>query len=154
MYSDPRIADTTATSLPVIVRGYLHKKKLAEDAENGGQGGAKRGSIIGRSMSQRKVGGGGGGGGGVGLNLKQVISLKRWVRRTKRELQIQDLSDEEQLAIQAFLKRCHKMCRLSLHTRDELVEYEKVHSKLMTIVSRHCIHRHAEGIDTIEATLY
>jgi hypothetical protein len=132
----------------------LHKKKLAEDAENGGQGGAKRGSIIGRSMSQRKVGGGGGGGGGVGLNLKQVISLKRWVRRTKRELQIQDLSDEEQLAIQAFLKRCHKMCRLSLHTRDELVEYEKVHSKLMTIVSRHCIHRHAEGIDTIEATLY
>ena len=130
----------------------LHKKKLAEEAEKGDAGSGKGGSNLGRSMSilKTKVAPSA----GVGLNIQQVISLKRWVYRTKRELQIQDLSEEEQLAIQDFLKRCHKMCRLSLHTRDELIEYERVHTKLMTIVSRHCIHRHADGIDTIEATLY
>ena len=70
----------------------LHKKKLAEEAEKGDAGSGKGGSNLGRSMSilKTKVAPSA----GVGLNIQQVISLKRWVSRTKRELQIQDLSEE------------------------------------------------------------
>lgn len=118
----------------------LHKKKLESEGKSEEKPGFARTTS---SLKQLK-----------GLNLAHVISLKRWVRRTKKELQIQDLSEEEQLEIQSFLKKCHKMCRISLHTNEELINYEKAHCKMLNIISKHCIHRHAEGIDTIEATLY
>ena len=49
----------------------LHKKNIEKKAERNG--------ALGRSSSFRRPAGG-----GTGLNLKHVVSLKRWVKRTKR----------------------------------------------------------------------
>ena len=88
------------------------------------------------------------------LKLGHVITLKRWVYRTKRKLEVQALTDEERIQIVKYLKKCHKLCTLSSFLRVELQEFAQMHTVLMSIISKHLIHRHADGIDTIEATLY
>lgn len=88
------------------------------------------------------------------LSLRSVITLKRWVTRTKRKLEVQALSDDEKRAIELYLKDCSKMANLRTFERSELQEFLNLHTRLMAILSKHLIHRHAEGIDLTEATLY
>ena len=88
------------------------------------------------------------------LKLRHVITMKRWVYRTKRKLEVQALSDEEKYAIQLYLKDCRKLCTLKTFKKPELEAFRLKHITLMSIISKHLIHRHSEGIDMFEATLY
>ena len=88
------------------------------------------------------------------LKLRHVITLKRWVFRTKRKLEVQTLADCERIAIQKYLKTCRKLCTLKSFNKQELKDVQKLHVTLIQIISKHLIHRHAEGIDMFEATLY
>jgi hypothetical protein len=88
------------------------------------------------------------------LKIRHVITLKRWVFRTKRKLEVQALSDTERLSILRYLKECRKLCTLKTFKASELKDFLTQHITLMGIVSKHLIHRHSEGIDMFEATLY
>jgi len=88
------------------------------------------------------------------LKLRHVITMKRWVFRAKRKLEVQALSDRERIAIQTYLKRCRKLCTLKTFHKQELQDFQTLHTTLIQIISKHLIHRHAEGIDMFEATLY
>ena len=88
------------------------------------------------------------------LKIRHVITLKRWVFRTKRKLEVQALSDTERLSILRYLKECRKLCTLKTFKASELKDFLAQHITLMGIVSKHLIHRHSEGIDMFEATLY
>jgi hypothetical protein len=88
------------------------------------------------------------------LKLRHVITLKRWVYRTKRKLEVQALAPDERIAIRKYLKECRKLCTLKTFKKKELSDFRDMHTTLMGIVSKHLIHRHAEGIDMFEATLY
>lgn len=88
------------------------------------------------------------------FKLGHVITLKRWVLRTKKKLEVHQLSDEDRDAIYTYLKVCRKICHQTRYAREDLVEFQEYHKQLMVIVSKHLIHKHAEGIDTVESTLY
>merc|ERR1712100_616490 len=67
------------------------------------------------------------------FKLGHVITLKRWVYRTKKKLEVQQLSDEERDKIIDYLKHCRKICGLSKFVRQELVEFQKRHKMLMLV---------------------
>merc|ERR1712167_255896 len=90
----------------------------------------------------------------MAFRLGHVVSLKRWVFRTKKKLEVQTLSEEECAVLRDYLKSCRKICRQTRFRRNELESFKSQHKSLMVIASKHFIHKHAEGIDTVESTLY
>ena len=60
------------------------------------------------------------------LKLRHVITLKRWVFRTKRKLEVQTLADCERIAIQKYLKTCRKLCTLKSFNKQELKDVQKL----------------------------
>lgn len=88
------------------------------------------------------------------FKLGHIITLKRWVLRTKKKLEVHQLSDADRDKIHKYLKVCRKICHQDRYTREELVDLQEHHKQLTVIMSRHLIHKHAEGIDTVESTLY
>jgi hypothetical protein len=90
----------------------------------------------------------------MAFRLGHVVSLKRWVFRTKKKLEVQTLSEQECAVLRDYLKSCRKICRQTRFRRNELESFKSQHKSLMVIASKHFIHKHAEGIDTVESTLY
>ena len=88
------------------------------------------------------------------FRLGHVVQLKRWVYRTKKKLKVQQLNDEERSTVHRYLKFCRKICGLTRFNTEELAQFKDQHKALLVILSKHLIHKHAEGIGSVEATLY
>jgi len=88
------------------------------------------------------------------FKLGHVVTLKRWVYRTKKKLEVQMLNEDERTVLLDYLKTCRKICRQTRFRRDELESFKSQHKDLIVVLSKHLIHKHAEGIDTVESTLY
>ena len=88
------------------------------------------------------------------FKLGHVVTLKRWVYRTKKKLEVQQLNEDERVVLLEYLKFCRKICRQTRFQRAELEAFKIQHKGLMVVASKHLIHKHAEGIDTVESTLY
>ena len=88
------------------------------------------------------------------LNLGSVISLKRWVYRAKQKLKVQQLNDQERSIVLGYIEFCRKICSLTRFHKSELIQFRDHHKELLVILSKHFIHGHAEGIGSMESTLY
>lgn len=88
------------------------------------------------------------------FKLGHVITLKRWVLRTKKKMEVHQLSDDDRETIFDYLRFCRQICHQTKFNRAELTNLQAYHKRLMIVVSKHLIHKHAEGIDTVESTLY